>query len=413
MADLESQLRPARPDEWRAWRGAMSAAFGEELAGPYLDEPSPVAELDRSLGLWEGDRVVATSGIYSRVLTVPGAVVPCAGITWVTVAPTHRRRGILTAIMRRQLTELHEEQREPVAALWAAEHPIYGRFGYAPATFRGGLTGATERLRLRPGVDVGDGRVDLVSADEYRAAAIGLHDRLRRTVPGNLDRDSRWWDRLLRDDEYVGKGAAPRAYLLHTEPDGEVTGYAAYRVKGDWTEHGEPDGTLTVEEVRAATTPAYVSLWKVLLSVDLVRTVRAPMSSPDDPLFHLLADARALHRRPVDALWVRLVDVDRALATRRYPAPIDLVLEVRDEFCPWNAGRWRLSGHPAGGYCGRTDRDPDLVLGIEELSAAYLGGVSLATLQAAGRVTEVSPGAVTLASTAFSWPVTPWCPDEF
>ena len=413
MADVESKLRPARPEEWRAWRGAMSAAFGEELAGPYLDEPAPVAELDRSLGLWEGDRIVATSGIYTRVLTVPGAVVPCAGITWVTVAPTHRRRGVLTAIMRRQLTELHEEQREPVAALWAAEHPIYGRFGYAPATFRGGLTGATERLRLRPGVDVGDGRVDLVSADEYRAAAIGLHDRLRRTVPGNLDRDARWWDRLLRDDEYMRKGAAPRAYLLYTEQDGEVTGYAAYRVKGDWTDHGEPDGTLTVEEVRAATTPAYASLWKVLLSVDLVRTVRAPMSSPDDPLFHLLTDARALHRRPVDALWVRLVDVDRALATRRYPAPIDLVLEVRDEFCPWNAGRWRLSGHPAGGYCGRTDRDPDLVLGIEELSAAYLGGVSLATLQAAGRVTEVSPGAVTLASTAFSWPVTPWCPDEF
>jgi predicted acetyltransferase len=413
MADLESQLRPVRPEEWRAWRGAMSAAFGEELAGPYLDEPSPVAELDRSLGLWEGDRIVATSGIYTRVLTVPGAVVPCAGITWVTVAPTHRRRGILTAIMRRQLTELHEEQREPVAALWSAEHPIYGRFGYAPATLRGGWTGATERLRLRPGVDLGEGRVDPVSVDEYRAAAIGLHDRLRRTVPGNLDRDARWWDRQLRDDEYMRKGAAPRAYLLHTEPDGEVTGYAAYRVKGDWTDHGEPAGTLTVEEVRAATAPAYAALWRVLLSVDLVRTLQAPLNSPDDPLIHLLDDARALNRRPFDALWVRLVDVDRALAARRYPAPLDLVLEVRDDFCPWNAGRWRLSGHPAGAHCGRTDRDPDLILGIEELSAAYLGGVSLAALQAAGRVTEVSPGAVTLAATAFHWPVTPWCPDEF
>ena len=413
MADVESQLRPARPEEWRAWRGAMSAAFGEELAGPYLDEPAPVAELDRSLGMWDGDRIVATSGIYTRVLTVPGAVVPCAGITWVTVAPTHRRRGVLTAIMRRQLTGLHEEQREPVAALWSAEHPIYGRFGYAPASFRGGLTGSTERLRLRPGVDLGHGRVEPVSVDAYRAAAIGLHDRLRRTVPGNLDRDSRWWDRLLRDDEHMSKGGSPRAYLLHTEPDGEVTGYAAYRVKGSWTEHGEPDGTLTVEEVRGATPQAYAALWRVLLSVDLVRTLRAPLLSPDDALVHLLDDARALHRKPFDALWVRLVDVGRALAARRYPAPIDLVLEVRDDFCPWNAGRWRLSGHPAGAYCGRTDRDPDLILGIEELSAVYLGGVSLAALQAAGRVTEVSPGAVTLAATAFRWPVTPWCPDEF
>jgi predicted acetyltransferase len=137
------------------------------------------------------------------------------------------------------------------------------------------------------------------------------------------------------------------------------------------------------------------------------------MASDDDPIRFLLHDARALHSRPVDALWVRLVDVDRALAARRYPAPIDLVLEVRDPFCPWNQGRWRLTGHPAGGHCARTDRDPDLVVDVQALGAAYLGGVSLATLQAAGRVTECSPGAVTQAATAFGWPVSPWCPDEF
>jgi predicted acetyltransferase len=315
--------------------------------------------------------------------------------------------------MRRQLTELHEQQREPVATLWAAEFPIYGRFGYAPATFRGNLTGRTERLRLRPDVDLGSGRVDVVPVETYRPAATAVHEQLRRFVPGNMVRDERWWDRLLRDEKEDRDGATERRYLLHTEADGTVTGYAAYRVKASYTESGEPDGTLTVEEVRATRPPAYAALWRLMLSVDLVRNVRAPLLSPDDPIRQLVTDGRALHVTPIDALWVRLVDVDRALAARRYPAPIDLVIEVRDEFCPWNAGRWRLSGHPAGGYCGRTDLDPDLVLGIEELSAAYLGGVSLAALHAAGRVTEVSPGAVTLAATAFSWPVTPWCPEEF
>ena len=125
------------------------------------------------------------------------------------------------------------------------------------------------------------------------------------------------------------------------------------------------------------------------------------------------ARSAILATRPVDSLWVRLVDVGRALSARRYPAPIDMVFEVRDPFCPWNDGRWHLWGHPAGAFCDRTDRDPDIVLGIEALSAAYLGGTSLATLQAAGRVTEISPGAVNLASTAFFWPVTPWCPEEF
>jgi predicted acetyltransferase len=413
VAEPDFQLRPATPEEWPEFSRAMSAAFGEVHGGPWAEKPSPVAELDRSLGLWEGDRVVATSGIYSRSLTVPGAVVPCAGITWVTVAPTHRRRGVLTTIMRSQLTDLHEQQREPVAALWAAEYGIYGRFGYAPATVRADLTGRTERLRLRPDVDLGKGRVDPVGPEEYRTAAAALHDQVRRAVPGNLARTDAWWDRLLRDDSHVRKGATERFHLLHTEPDGTVTGYAAYRLRGRWTDGGEPDGELLVDEVRALRTPAYAALWKVLLSVDLVRTVRMKYASPDDPLYHLVTDRRPLQGIPVDGLWVRLVDVDRALQARRYPAPIDLVLEVRDEFCPWNAGRWRLTGHPAGARCARTDRDPDLVLGIEELSAVYLGGVSLATLQAAGRVTEVSPGAVTLAATAFGWPVTPWCPDDF
>ncbi|MCW2701477.1 MAG: putative GCN5-related N-acetyltransferase [Blastococcus sp.] len=411
--DLDAQLRPATAEEWPALVRAMSDAFGNTPSGPHLDSVPPVAEMDRSLVLWDGDRLAATSGIYSRSLTVPGAVVPCAGITWVTVSATHRRRGILTAIMRRQLTHLHEQQREPVAALWAAEFPIYGRFGYAPATSRGNLTGRTERLRLRSDVDLGSGRVDVVPKETYQAAATAVHEQLRRFVPGNLERDLRWWDRILRDEKDDRDGATELRYLLHTEADGSVTGYAAYRLKSARTDGGEPDSTLIVEEVRATRPPAYAALWQLMLSIDLVRTVRAPMLSPDDPIRLLVTDGRALHASPVDALWVRLVDVDRALAARRYPTPIDLVIEVSDEFCPWNAGRWRVSGHPAGGYCGRTDLDPDLVLGIEELSAAYLGGVSLGTLHAAGRVTEVSPGAVTLASTAFSWPVTPWCPDEF
>ncbi len=411
--DLASQLRPATAEEWPAFVRAMSDAFGETPTGPYLDSPPPVAELDRSLGLWDGDRVAVTSGIYSRSLTVPGAVVPCAGITWVTVAPTHRRRGILTAIMRRQLTELHEQEREPVAALWAAEYPIYGRFGYAPATFRSNLTGRTERLRLRPDVDLGAGRVDAVPKKTYQEAAAALHEQTRRFVPGSLVRDERWWDRMLRDEKDDRDGATELRYLLHREPDGTVTGYAAYRLKAAWTESAEPDGTVTVQEVRATSTPAYAALWRVLLSVDLVRTVRSPLASLDDPLVQLVTDARALHRTPIDALWVRLVDVGRALSARRYPALIDLVFEVRDPFCEWNTGRWHLWGHPAGAFCDRTDRDPDIVLGVEDLAAVYLGGTSLATLQAAGRVTEVSPGAVTLASTAFGWPVTPWCPDEF
>ncbi|MBM7808000.1 putative acetyltransferase [Geodermatophilus bullaregiensis] len=406
-------LRPVSPDEWPSFAQAMFDVFGEEPDASFAERPPATAELDRTLGLWDGDRVAATSGVYSRTLTVPGAVVPCAGVTWVTVSPTHRRRGVLTAIMRRQLTELHEQQREPLAALWASEGGIYGRFGYAPATLRGNLTGRTQRSAFRPGVDLGTGTVTPVDVEAYRAAAPRVHEALRRWVPGALERDERWWQRLLRDPADRRDGATARRHLLHTEADGTVTGYAAYRVRARETTDGEPDGTVLVDEVRGRGTPAYAALWRYLLDLDLVRTVEYPHASADEPLRHLLADARALLPRPVDGLWLRLVDVDRALSARRYPAPIDLVVEVRDEFCPWNEGRWRVAGHPAGGYCGRTDLDPDLVVDAGALAAVYLGGVSLGTLHAAGRVTELSPGAVTLAATAFSWPVTPWCPDPF
>lgn len=413
MTDIADELRPAAPEDWPAFSRAVFTAFAEEPPTSFVDTVPPYAELDRSLGLWEGERVVATSGMYGRELTVPGGAVPCACVTWVSVAPSHRRRGVLTAVMRRQLDGLHEQGREPVAALWASESSIYGRFGYAPATWRGNLSGDVGRLALRPDTDLGAGHIEQIGAADFRAVAVGVHDRARRLVPGNLDRDARWWDRGLDDDPAQRSGASERRFLRHVEPDGTTTGYAAYRVRSGWTDAGQPDGTVVVEEVRALTPPAYAALWRFLLSVDLVRTVRAPAASPDDPLRHLLAEPRALRAQPYDALWLRLVDVGRALAARRYPAPVNLVLEVRDRFCAWNDGRWALVGHPAGAFCSPTDADPDLVLDVEALGAAYLGGVSLATLQAAGRVTEVSPGAVVQAGTAFRWPVTPWCPDDF
>jgi predicted acetyltransferase len=413
VTDLADQLRPITAAEWPRFLLAMTTTFGDALRGPYLETPPPVAELDRSLALPDGDRFAATAGIYSREMSVPGGVVPTAGITWVTVAPTHRRRGLLTAIMRRQLAEVHAAGREPVAALWAAEASIYGRFGYAPAAERGSWTGVAERLRLRPDVDCGTGTVRLVGIEEFRPAAVALHEQVRRFVPGNMARDDGWWERQLRDDPEDRDGGPARQLALHTELDGTVTGYATYRLRSRWNQRSEPDGTLTVGEVRATTPAAYAALWRFLFSHDLVRTIEAPDGPVDDPVRHLLADPRAWQARPTDSLWVRLVDVGAALSARRYPAPLDMVLEVRDRFCDWNDGRWHLWGHPAGAFCDRTDRDPDLVLDIEALSAVYLGGESLAALQGAGRVTEISPGAVTQAATAFRWPVAPSCPDHF
>ena len=414
MPDLDSQLRPITADEWPEFFRALHDVFAEETPSQFREEPTPIAELDRSLSLWDGERVVATAGIYSRTMTVPGATVPVAGVTWVTVVAhppaAGRADGDDAPPADRAARAAARAGGRAVGRRGADLRPVRLRPGHLPRRAVG-----PDRAAARCGADVdtGAGRVSLVDVEEYRAGAEAVYDRLRLAVPGHMDRDHRWWTRTVHDLPEQREGATALRFVLHTEADGTVTGYASYRAKASWTDGGEPDGTLLVQEVRALRTPAYAALWRFLLSIDLVRTVRYGMSGTDDPVRHLLHDSRALHTMSVDGLWVRLVDVDRALRARRYPAPVNLVFEVRDRFCPWNDGRFHLVGSPSGSFCEPTDHDPDLVVDVEALASAYLGGVPLGTLQAAGRVTEISPGAVTLASTAFGWPVTPWCPEEF
>lgn len=408
--DLESRLRPFTSDEFDAAFACLSEGFGEDITE--VEGDRMVFEPERTLGLWDGDRVVATSGIYTRDITIPGAVVPFAAVTLVSVSPTHRRQGVLTAMMRRQLYEVHELGTEPIAALYASEATIYGRFGYGLASYQGQLKGDTRSMRLRSDVDTGTGRVFPVEEKDFRSAAIPLYDQLRLETPGLLSRNDRWWDSLLLDPEKHRDGKTARRYLLHAESDGTVTGFALYRRKPEWGEAG-PDGTVFVIEMHVTHTAARAALWQYLLSMDLVRRLSVPLAGREDPLRHMLSDARAVGMSQSDALYVRLVDVGAALAARRYPTTIDLILEVEDHFCQWNEGRWRLTGGPSYGRCVPTVGDPDLALSAETLGAVYLGDTSLGTLAAAGRVREITPGAVTAATTAFGWPVATYSPENF
>ncbi len=410
--DIESRLRPFTADEFDAAFACLSEGFGEDITD--VEGDRMVFEPERTLGLWDGDRVVATAGIYSRDITIPGAVVPLAAVTLVSVSGTHRRQGVLTAMMARQLREVHEVGTEPVAALYASEATIYGRFGYGLATYQGQLKGETAQMRLRSDVDTGGGRVYPVEEKDFRSAAIPLYDAIRPQTPGLLSRKDRWWDSLLTDPEKQRDGRTARRYLLHADADadGTVTGFATYRRKQDWGETG-PDGTTFVSELHATDPVARAALWKYVLSTDLVRHISVPLAGRDDPLRHMLTDPRAVRMSQGDALYIRLVDVAAALSARRYPTTIDLILEVEDRFCPWNAGRWRLTGGPSYGRCVATDGDPDLAMSAETLGAAYLGETSLGTLAAAGRVREETPGALAAAATAFGWPVATYSPEGF
>ncbi|MEV0427578.1 GNAT family N-acetyltransferase [Micromonospora sp. NPDC050495] len=385
--------------------------FDEISALLYLafhDDPDPelsevergVFEPERALLVRDGGRPVAHAAAYTRDLQVPGASLPAAHVTMVAVLPTHRRRGLLTALMRRQLREIRDAGREPVAVLWASEGRIYPRFGYGLAAQRYHLQCDTAELRL-PEPAAAEGTLRLDRPAGHQADLARLYDRVRADRPGWSSRDERWWAYLLADVKTRRDGATERRVLLHEGGDG-VDGYALYRTREAW-ERGGPRGEVRVDEVVAATPDAYRALWRMLLSIDLTRRLSFRTAAVDEPLFWLLNEPRALGAQLSDALWVRVVDLPAALAARRYATDVDVVIEVTDDLLPENTGRWRLVGGPDGAECVASTAPAALAADVQALGELYLGGSGLGALAAAGRLRELVPGTVATTAPAFTW----------
>jgi predicted acetyltransferase len=378
----------------------VANTYGDDRSDAELATERAAIELDRTIAAFDDGTPVAGAAAYTRSLTVPGAVMPVAGITWVGVAPTHRRRGILTAMMRNQLTDLHQSGREPIAALRPSEAAIYGRFGYGPATRGARLQCEKRSMHFRAGTDFGAGTIRLLGREEARPLIEKVYDHARTGTVGRPDRANHSWDSRLFDEPPARAGASALRFAVHQEPNGEATGYALYRIKPELDVFGNNASAVQVVELAAHSRQSYAALWRFLTGIDLVPRIEYE-AAVDEPLPHLLTDPRAVRSTPVDRLWVRLVDVDRALAGRRYATSLDLVLDVEDSFCPWNTGRYRLQADSAAVACERTHAPADLHLSSTELGAAFLGGTTLASLAAAGLVHELRPGALARATTAF------------
>jgi predicted acetyltransferase len=402
-------IRVATEADWPDWVWVNDQSFGVTNSPGDNTRERAVHEFDRSLGAYDGDTLVGTTAIYSLRMSLPGGVHPVAGVTWVGVLPSYRRRGVLTALMRAQLDDLHERGAEPVAALWASEPAIYGRFGYGAASRHLALTiprgdvlapaAADPSLVLRLARDGG-----LTDVESVR----------RRVVPrrpGLFEHDERWAARAAGDPPEHRRGASELRCVLACDEDG-VRGYARYATRTRW-ELGVPKGVAVLRDLQALDPAAYSALWRFVTDLDLTTALEVRHRPVDDPLLELLVGVSAARPTVGDGLFVRLVDLDRALARRTYSAPVDVVLEVTDRFCPWNAGRWRLEGDPSGARCTPTEDPPDLSLTSTDLGAVYLGGGSLQRLALAGRVREVRHGALAPASAAFRHDPAPVCDEIF
>jgi predicted acetyltransferase len=390
-----------------AFEAAIHLAFHEDAHPVDVEMDQRVTDPERTFAVREGGEIVATGANLARELTVPGGTVRMCGVSAIGVVAGHTRRGHLTAMMRRLLDDARDAG-EPVAALWASEGAIYGRFGFGLATRAVRYDLQLDRVALRRDIALPEAppRVSTPAAalEDLRA----VHDRVRSATPGMLDRRGAWWERRIHDPEHRRDGAGPLRAAVQPGPDGEPAGYALFAAKTDWDDHG-PAGRVIVRELAAETPEARAGLWRLLLAIDLVRTLQWRLAPDHDPLAHILTGNDAVDRRAGDGLFVRLLDVEAALSARAYAVPADLVLEVDDRFCPECGGRFRLRD----GTCTRTDDEADLALGAEALGAIYLGGTPLMALAAAGRVRELRPGALLEAATAFRSAVEPWCPEIF
>lgn len=387
--------------------GAIGHYFGWVPTTEDVERFSKILAPERMHAAFDGKEIVGGAGAFTFAMTVPGAPpVPCAGITVVGVLPSHRRRGLLTKMMRAQLDDVRERG-EPVAALFASEEVIYGRFGYGMASLFTEMRLPRTWAAMRgPGRT---GQVRLVEKSEALAAFPRIYDRLRKQTPGFMSRTRDWWEfRRLRDDpDNRPTGAGPLNYAL-LELDGRNAGYALFR-HAETEESGEWKHRLRVVEALGLHHAATREIWRFLFEIDWVDEIRAWLLPIDHPLQHQAARIGRMRLRVGDGLWVRLVDVGAALSTRGYAADGRVTFEVTDAFCPWNAGTWTL----ANGAARRSTRAPDLRLNVTELGGTYLGGFSFAQLARAGLVEESRRGGLARADAMFATDRAPWCPEIF
>ena len=392
-------------DEVRDGLNVISHYFGSENTPEDAERFALWIEVERMHVALDGEQIVGGAGAFSFSVSVPGgASVPTAGITVVGVLPTHRRRGVLTALMREQLADAR--RRGDVAAyLWASEGTIYGRFGYGLASRMGSIQLSRDRTRFAQPFEP-RGTVRLVELEEAARTFPPLYEQMRTQRPGMFARSKEWWEtRRLYDDPARRPGGPKNRALL--ELDGKPAGYAIYTVKQDWVS-GFSKGVVTITEVVAPTPEAARELWRWLLDFDWTSEFASDYLPLDHELFFLLAEPRRMQFKINDGVWVRLIDVGAALSARSYNDG-EIVFEVEDALLPENAGRWRVT--PLGAE--RTDAAADIRLDVTGLGSVYLGGFSFGALVRASRAVELTEAAATRADALFRTDVDPWCPEIF
>jgi predicted acetyltransferase len=406
---MDIDIRPITSDEIAAFRTAVTRGFGGDIHDEDTAPFAAMLPLERTLAAFDGDAIVGTFGDLPFDLTMPGgADLPMAGTTMVTVRPTHRRRGVMRAMMTQHLRTAIDRG-DPVAGLWASESAIYGRFGFGSAVDRHDLELDARTVEMpSPDPDV---RVDLVEVDVAKAVIPDLYEQVRTRWAGSLGRPAAWWrHRRFDDPEHWRNGMTARRFAIAYRGAVPI-GYVMYRQKEKW-EGFLPDGEVSVIEVIATDDPARRALWSFLTTIDLFPRITWWNAAIDDPLPWELSDGRRVKRTLGDSLWLRVLDVPRVLGARRYDSDGRVVIDVADPYLEVASGVYAVEVADGVAEVLATHEPADVALDVRELGALSLGGRSAHQYWRAGLVAGEEE-AVRRLDRLFTTIAAPWCPEVF
>lgn len=402
------EFRAIGPAELDSMVDTMGLAFGFDPRDDSTERLRQVLPFERTRCGFDGDVMVSTSGAFELDMTIPGGSVPCAGTTMVAVAPTHRRRGVLRQMMRSHLDDVREHG-EPIAALWASDSAIYGRFGYGLASVHHAIEVKRTNVSFHRNAPE-PAPVRLIDLDEAATMLPPFFEGLRVDIPGFFHRDETWWKHRRFSDPEHGRDGMTSQRIAVVDGGNGIDGYVQFRVKSNWDDsHGA--GRLSVRELLGTTPESWAGLWSFVLGHDLIEVITADNRPTWEPLFDLLEGMRRAKATQSDALWVRLMDIPAALTARHYSAPIDVVFEVADPMGDVT-GSYRLHGDEEGAECAPTANPATISLDLEDLGSCYMGRSRFEQLARSGRVSG-SREALTAADRAFTWEPQPWCQEIF
>ena len=395
MADTD--LRFIGEIERPAFLRTMAVGFGSTMTDDDVKVSARTLRNSRSLAALDGDEIVGTAVVYPMQMNIPeGRSAATAVVSGVTVLPTHRRRGILTRMMDTHLRKAYDNG-EIFSILGASESIIYGRYGFGIASLIESWSIDRRHTDLAYAPE-SPGRLRFIDRDDAAELLPSVAVRVCTDRPAFVALHPDHWAEFLADFEHERRGGSAFHFVVYEE-GGEIDGYVIYRL------HGR---TVRVIDLMAGSDAAHAALWRFCFGIDLRTTIECDDRPVDDPLPWMLADPRRLQRSLRDGMWLRILDVQKALEARTYAREGRIVLEVRDEFCSWNEGRYELEGGTEGARCAATNAKPDITLSVADLGAAYLDGVSFSTLEHASRAEVVSAEAVQLADAMFRTRRKPW-----